>query len=90
MYKVINEDDIGELKAIKYKIKAILEHPRTQTHHILGVLLELDAIQKRFKFENKVIPESEEYLCLDDLKSIVSRFIDGLEDELEKKETDVY
>ena len=90
MYNVINEDDVGELKAIKYKIKAVLEHPRTQTHHLLGVIMELDALQKRFKNENKAIPESEEYLCLDDLKSIISRFIDGIEDELEKKENDVY
>ncbi len=85
MTNVLNEDDIGELKSLKYKIKSVLEHPRTETHQLYGALLEMEKIYKRFQSEGKEMPESDEYLNLDDMKLLASRFFDGLSDAIRER-----
>ncbi len=86
MTSVLNEDDIGELLALKYKMKSCLEHPKSQAHHYYDCMLEMEKIYTRLTSEGKKVPESDKYLVLSDMKLIASRFFDFLCEEIEKKE----
>lgn len=74
----LNEDDEDELKSLKYRIKSVLLNPKSKDHEFFGCILEIEKIYNRFCIEGKTIPESDEYLCLDDMKNLVSEFSDRL------------
>jgi hypothetical protein len=82
MKVLLNEDDIGELKALKYLIKSRLEHPNTASHKLWECMIELDKIHKRFTKEGKQIPEGTEFLDLDDMKMLVERTMHNLIDDV--------
>lgn len=81
----LNEDDIGELKSLKYKIKSCLEHPNCEPYRYWGCMLDIEKISKRFEAEGKEIPESDEFLDLADIKMLASRLLDVVIEEVEKR-----
>ena len=86
MTVILNEDDIGYLKSLKYKIKSCLENPTIQNYKYWECVKEMEALLTRLKIEGKSIPESDDYLVLDDMKLLMERFFDGIIEEVEKRE----
>ena len=82
MKVVLNEDDVGELKALKYLIKSRLEHPTTPPYKLWECMTELEKIYTRLTKEGKQIPEGTEFLELNDIKMLVERTMHNLTGEI--------
>lgn len=72
----LNEDDIGELKSVKYRIKAILEDPNPKGYQYWQVMQLIEKLSARLQKEGKMSDQIEPYLGeLDDIKLLTERFV---------------
>ena len=86
----LTEDDLNELLAMRHSIKSVLAHPRSNFLQFYKVIKELEKLHYKFKELNKKIPETDEYLVLDDLKILTERFWIELEYKLVMDESNVH